>query len=693
MMNVIVKRTSSNTSCLIYSRYSNYSNYSIFSKYSNYSKYHINFHSNSNAITLKQRSSPYNFNNFRLNSTQNTSQKQQQQHVSKKEMFQSLIKFIWPKGWKKDAFDIKSKVIFSIALLVGSKILTIQVPFFFKNIVDELNKYNTIETITNNATTSITPEALAAVPISLVVMYGLSRTLATLFQEMRNAVFANVAQSAIRKVSRNVFEQLHKLDLEFHLNRQTGALSRIIDRGGRSINFILGAMVLRIIPTSLELGLVSSLLAYKCGPIYAGITVTTLTVYTLFTVLITNWRTAFRKAMNKSENEASNKAIDSLINFETVKYFNNEIFEADRYDKSLSNFQNSSLKTQTSLALLNFGQGTIFSVGVTAMMYLAANEIVNGTMSVGDIVLVNGLLIQLSVPLNFVGSVYRETVQAMIDMEEMFKLQLNKPKVIETSNATSLIIPKLNTNTLLSPPPYAIEFKDVYFKYNKNINILNGLTFNIKHGDTIAIVGPSGCGKSTLLRLLYRFYNINSGNIKIFNQDISNITLDSLRQSIGVIPQDTILFNGTLKYNLLYGKLNATENELNQVIKMANLENSILRLSNGLNTIVGERGLKLSGGEKQRVAIARTMLKNAPLLLCDEATSSLDNQTEINIMKSLKEIAKDRTTILIAHRLSTVQDADKIIVLDKGKVAEQGTHHELMKKQNGLYAKMWNLQN
>jgi len=494
--------------------------------------------------------------------------------------------------WPRNDNPVKYRVVGAMTLLLGSKLLTITVPFIFKELVDNLNT-------TNVGTGMVSVEVVAAVPLSLVLCYGLARAGASGTEQLRNALFASVSQRAIRRVATDVFLHLHNLDLAFHLNKQTGKLSRIIDRGGRSIDFVLSSLVFRVVPTGLELVLVSGLLASKCGPLYALVTLSTLGAYSAFTIAITKWRTGFRRSMNQMESEASAKVVDSLINYETVKYFTNEKYEVQRYDESLQGYEKAALRTQTSLALLNFGQAGIFSVGLTAMMYMASNEIIQGSMTVGDIVLVNGLLFQLSVPLNFVGSVYRELRQAFIDMDEMFVLSGEAPKVSDSPTAKDLVLPLYSS----SCSGNAIEFKDVHFSYGER-KVLNGLSLSVRQGETVGVVGPSGCGKSTLLRLLFRFYDLESGSLKIYDQELRDVTLDSLRKSIGVIPQDTVLFNESLYFNLAYGNVNTTKKEVEQVSQMAHLTHLIKALPDGYETRVGERGLKLSGGEKQRVAVS-----------------------------------------------------------------------------------------
>uniref|UniRef100_A0A674C2N8 Iron-sulfur clusters transporter ABCB7, mitochondrial n=1 Tax=Salmo trutta TaxID=8032 RepID=A0A674C2N8_SALTR len=512
---------------------------------------------------------------------------------------------------------------------------------------------------------------------------GVSRAGSALFNELRNAVFGKVAQSSIRRIAKNVFLHLHSLDLGFHLSRQTGALSKAIDRGTRGISFVLSAIVFNLGPTALEMGLVSAILYYKCGVEFAAVTLGTLGAYTAFTIAVTQWRTRFRIEMNNADNEAGNAAIDSLLNYETVKYFNNEKYEAEKYDGYLKSYEASSLKTTYTLAMLNFGQSAIFSVGLTGIMVLASKGIMAGSMTVGDLVMVNGLLFQLSLPLNFLGTVYRETRQALIDMNTLFTL-LSIDTKIKTDLAPPLSV---------TPQDATIRFEDVYFEYLEGQKVLEGVSFQVPAGKKVAIVGGSGSGKSTIMRMLFRFYEPQKGNIYIAGQNIRDVGLDSLRRAVGVVPQDAVLFHNTIFYNLQYGNINATPEEVYQVARLAGIHDAILRMPHGYETQVGERGLKLSGGEKQRVAIARAILKNPPILLYDEATSSLDSITEENILNSMKGLVQDRTSVFIAHRLSTIVDADEIIVLNKGKIAERGDHHSLLATPGSLYADLWNTQN
>lgn len=585
---------------------------------------------------------------------------------------------------------------------MGGKLLNIQVPFIFKDIVNRLN-----------VSADTASDVVLAVPLALLVGYGLARSSAAGMQELRNAVFSTVAQGAIRRVANQVFRHLHALDLRFHLNRSTGAVSRVLDRGNRSISYVLSSMVFNVVPTILEIGLVAGILAAKCGAAYAGVTVGTLAAYVAYTVGITQWRTQFRQNMNKAENAASSKVVDSLINYETVKFFGNEEHEAKTYEESLREYQQASIKTQTSLSMLNYGQNVVFSVGLSAMMIMAAQDIVAGTMTVGDLILVNGLLFQLSVPLNFIGSVYRDLRQAFVDMENMFALRGTEPDVVESPDAKPLaLLPASSTGgtstdgltnpsvkgALATVPPVPgavgeLRFSGVHFHYPDapERGILQGLDLVVPAGRTVAVVGPSGCGKSTLVRLLFRFFDAQAGSVAVDGQSVRDVTLPSLRSVVGVVPQDTVLFNDTLQHNIAYGDLTASEEQVHKAADMAQLTEAIQRMPQGFQTHVGERGLKLSGGEKQRVACARVMLKNAPILLADEATSALDTATEAGIMGALKTLSTDRTSLLIAHRLSTVKDADLIYVLDQGQVVEAGQHESLL-QAGGLYADMWNRQ-
>ncbi|EEB20224.1 ATP-binding cassette subfamily B, member 7 [Pediculus humanus corporis] len=586
------------------------------------------------------------------------------------DMINAMMSYIWPKN---DA-QIRKRVTIALGLLVGSKVLNVSVPFFFKCAIDGLN---------TGLNMNSPEEALLTAAVSLMIGYGIARAGAVGFSELKNAVFAKVAQHSIRKIAKNVFLHLHSLDLSFHLSRQTGALSKAIDRGSRGINFALNSMVFNVVPTVIELILVCSILGWRFGPEFATVALSCVGVYAAYTLGITQWRTKFRVYMNQAENDAGNKAIDSLINYETVKYFNNEKFEADRYDSALKKYETASLKTSTSLALLNVGQNGIFSVALSVIMILAAKEIVKGNMTVGDLVMVNGLLFQLSVPLAFLGSVYREVRQALIDMQTMFLLMTMDPHIKNKSGAPLLKI---------SPETASIEFRNVFFQYEEGKPILQNLSFVIPPGKKVAIVGGSGSGKSSIIRLLYRFFEPDSGEILINGQNIKDVELESLRKNIAIVPQDSVLFHDSIYYNLHYGNLNKTREEVFKASSLADLHSTVLQWPKGYDTPVGERGLKLSGGEKQRVAIARAVLKDSPILIFDEATSSLDSITERNILDALKRATENKTSICIAHRLSTVLDASEILVLDKGKIVESGNHYNLLSSKNSLYSELWEKQ-
>eukprot|EP00088_Acartia_fossae_P021483 TRINITY_DN2291_c0_g1_i3.p1 TRINITY_DN2291_c0_g1~~TRINITY_DN2291_c0_g1_i3.p1 ORF type:complete len:713 (-),score=145.01 TRINITY_DN2291_c0_g1_i3:79-2190(-) len=592
--------------------------------------------------------------------------------VTGKDMVKAMASYIWP----KDNPAVKTRVVAACSLLVGAKVINTCVPFIFKHAVDTLNAANSLNLGTPETT-------VATMVTATLIGYGVARASALGFNELRNAVFATVAQRSIRQIALNVFRHLHNLDLSFHLNRQTGGLSKTIDRGSRGISFVLSAMLFNIFPTFLELSMVCGILAYSCGPQYAAVAFSTVALYSVFTLSITQWRTQFRVNMNKADNEAGNKAVDSLINYETVKYFNNEDYEARQYDKSLQNYEVASLKTSTSLALLNFGQNAIFSTALAAIMVMAGREIIAGSMTVGDLVMVNGLLFQLSVPLGFLGSVYREIRQALIDMQVMFQLMTVDPKISDKVQAPMLSV---------TPDNAEISFDKVCFEYIHGQKILNDLTFTVPAGKNYAIVGGSGSGKSTVIRLLYRFMEQESGRICVAGQSVDSVQMDSLRRNIAVVPQDCVLFHNTIRHNIAYGNLEASEEDIIKAAKMAELHDSIMEWPKGYDTQVGERGLKLSGGEKQRVAIARAILKDAPILIFDEATSSLDSITENSIMKALREATKGRTSICIAHRLSTVVNCDEILVLAGGHVVERGTHDHLLHLPGSKYSELWNSQ-
>ncbi len=571
------------------------------------------------------------------------------------------IRTLFPYVWA-----YKGRVLFALACLISAKLANVSVPIVFKNMIDAL---------------TITPQqAVILVPAALLVAYGVLRFSNSLFTELREIVFARVTQEAVHTISLRVFRHLHSLSLRFHLERQTGGLTRDIERGTRAVNSLVGYAIYSILPTIVEVTLVLGILLARYDPWYAGIVVITLTLYVGFTIHITNWRTALRREMNELDSAANTRAIDSLINFETVKYFNNEAFEARRYDEQLAKWSAAAIRSQKSLSYLNTGQALIISVGVTAMMWLAAQGVAAGTMTIGDLVLVNGFLIQLYIPLNFLGVLYREISQSLTDIERLFRLMAENQEVADTPDATPL-----------PPGPLALQFDQVDFSYEAQRQILHGVAFSIPAGHTLAVVGHSGSGKSTLARLLYRFYDVQGGAVRINGADIRGLTQGSLRAAIGIVPQDTVLFNDTIYYNILYGRPDASRAEVEAAARAAQLLAFIERLPEGFETRVGERGLKLSGGEKQRVAIARALLKNPAILIFDEATSALDSRTEQAIQAQLDAAAVGRTTLIIAHRLSTVMNADQILVLDHGRVIERGTHQALL-TQGGAYAQMWALQ-
>ncbi|GAB1521900.1 Iron-sulfur clusters transporter atm1, mitochondrial [Rhizoctonia solani] len=585
------------------------------------------------------------------------------------EIVKRLVVNVWPKG----EWTIKTRVVLALSLLLAGKVLNVQVPIFFKKIIDAFNIEMTADS------------TVWVIGGSVIAGYGLARISATVFSELRNAVFANVAQRAIRRVARETFEHLLHLDLKFHLTRQTGGLTRAIDRGTKSViwrswgvTFLLSSIIFHIVPTALEISMVCGILTWKFGSDFAWVTLATMAAYTWFTVRTTAWRTRFRREANQADNRAASTAVDSLINYEAVKHFGNEKHELAQYDKHLASYEKSSLKIATSLAYLNSGQNVIFSSALTMMMFLAAQGVVKGTMTVGDLVMINQLVFQLSLPLNFLGTVYRELRQSLLDMEVLFNLTKHK-RVTDVSGAKPLQL-----------QGGSIQFENVNFGYHPDRPIFRDLSFTVPAGKKVAIVGPSGCGKSTVFRLLYRFYDADSGKISIDGQDITQIQLASLRANVGVVPQDTPLFHADILHNIRYGRLGATDEEVMGAARKANVHDTIMRLPEKYATKVGERGLMISGGEKQRLAVARVMLKDPPILFFDEATSALDSQTEVDLMRNINStlLDKQRTSIFIAHRLRTVVEADLIIVLKDGKVYEQGTHESLM-RLNGLYHDMW----
>ena len=560
--------------------------------------------------------------------------------------------------------EFKWRVIVAMSLLIFSKLANVTVPLVLKEIIDAMDK----------------SKAVLVVPLFLIVGYGVLRLFSTLFGELRDAVFANVTQRAIRRVALKVFEHLHSLSLRFHLDRQTGGVSRDIERGTRGIGFLLNFTLFNILPTLLEIGLVAAILLKKYSVWFAVITFITLVIYIAFTLFITEWRMVVRRTMNDLDSKANTRAIDSLLNYETVKYFGNEQYEAHRYDHNMEHWETAAVRNQTSLALLNSVQSVIIAIGITALMLLAADQVVKGKMTVGDLVLVNVFMIQLYMPLHFLGFVYREIRHALADMEKMFSLLHEDREIADAPDARILQVGNA-----------AVQFEHVSFAYAPDRQILFDVSFAIPAGHTVAVVGASGAGKSTLSRLLFRFYDVQQGRISINGQDIRGVTQTSLRAVIGIVPQDTVLFNDTIYYNIAYGRPEATRKEIIAAAQSAHIHDFIESLPQGYDSMVGERGLKLSGGEKQRVAIARAILKNPAILIFDEATSALDSKSEKAIQAELRAIAKNRTTLVIAHRLSTVVDADQILVMDNGCIAERGTHRELL-AMNTLYAQMWNLQ-
>jgi len=569
----------------------------------------------------------------------------------------SLLPFIWAH---------RLRVLVALSCLIAAKGANVTVPMVFKHLVDAL---------------TITPEqAFIVVPAALLLAYGALRFSTSLLTELRELVFARVTQGAVREISLRVFRHLHALSLRFHLERQTGGLTRDIERGTRSIGSLISYTLYSILPTLVEIGLVVGILLVQYDAVFALITLATLTLYIVFTVVVTNWRTALRREANELDSAANARAIDSLLNFETVKYFNNEAFEARRYDEQLQKWTAAQLRNQMSLSGLNIGQAAIIAVGVTTMMWQAASRVAAGSMTLGDIVLVNAFLIQLYIPLNFLGVMYRELRQALTDIERMFGLLGQHREIADAIDAR-----------VLPPGPADVRFEAVDFAYDARRPILHGIDLDIPAGSTVAVVGHSGSGKSTLARLLYRFYDVQGGSIRVNGADIRHLTQDSLRAAIGIVPQDTVLFNDSLYYNIAYGRPDASREEVEAAAQAAQLEDFIARLPEGYDTRVGERGLKLSGGEKQRVAIARALLKNPAILIFDEATSALDSRTEKAIQGQLELAAEGRTALIIAHRLSTVMNADEIIVLDQGRIIERGRHFDLLAR-DGAYTQMWLLQ-
>jgi len=578
--------------------------------------------------------------------------------------FKLLLPYLWPKKRR----DLKTRVSFAVVALIFAKIASVTTPLVLGGAVNSLTELSSGINL------------FMLVPVALIAGYGFTRIVAFTFVQVRDALFSKVSQHSIRQISLNMFRHLHNLSLQFHLNRQTGALAKYIDRGTKGIDFLLRYVLFNVVPTFFEIFLVSGILFYLYGPWYAVITLTTIGLYSYLTFQITEWRNEFRKRMNQADNEVSTKMIDSLLNFETVKYFNNEKFEFDRLDVSLKDYELAANQSRHSLSLLNVAQTFIIMLGITIMLVMSAYGIKEGDIDVGGFVVINAYMLQLYQPLNWLGSVYREIRQALTDMENMFSL-------LEVSTVS-----KDNLEDIPQDNNAEIRFDKVSFDYDVRRTIIKDISFTVPNGKKVAIVGPTGAGKSTISRLLFKFYNPKAGGIYINNKNINNISERSLRQIIGVVPQDTVLFNDTIYYNIAYGNTGASKKKVISAAQNADIHNFILSLPDGYETIVGERGLKLSGGEKQRVAIARTILKNPKIFFFDEATSALDSSTEKEIQRNLENISKDKTTLIIAHRLSTAANADNIIVLDRGAIIEQGTHESLL-LQKGKYFEMWEKQN
>jgi ATP-binding cassette, subfamily B, heavy metal transporter len=584
------------------------------------------------------------------------------------------VRELWPYMWPADRFDLRMRIVWASVLLILAKFVTVSVPFAFKWATDALV-----------STPQVTNEllfwpALAAAPIALTLIYGALRLLMALLTQARDALFASVAMHAVRRLALEVFQHMHELSLRFHVERKTGGLTRVLERGRNGIETIVRVTMLTAVPTVVEFVLILGVLLYAFDWRYAAITLIMIVAYMVFTRKATDWRITIRRTMNDSDTDANTKAIDSLLNYETVKYFSAEGREAARYDKSMARYEAASVRAYISLAVLNAGQAAIFTVGLTLCMVLVVQGIQEGRHTVGDFVLVNAMLIQLYQPLNFMGMVYREIKQGITDIEQLFEILGRSPEIADRPGARALVVRDGH-----------VRFEDVHFSYVPQRPILRGVSFDVPAGRTVAIVGPSGAGKSTISRLIFRFYEPSSGRILIDGQDLADVTQVSLRQALGMVPQDTVLFNDTIGYNIRYGRWEANEAEVAEAARLAQIEPFIASLPEGFQTAVGERGLKLSGGEKQRVAIARTILKGPPILVLDEATSALDSFTEKEIQDALESVSRGRTTIVIAHRLSTVINADEILVLDKGVIAERGRHQDLLSK-GGLYAALWDRQ-
>ena len=589
-------------------------------------------------------------------------------------LFMTVI-HLWPYIWPSDRRDLKLRVLGAMVLLLAAKLATIAVPFTFKWATDALAGHGTAPA----AATDWLAWALA-VPVAMTIAYGGMRILMAALTQLRDGIFAKVAMHAVRRLAFRTFVHMHELSLRFHLERKTGGLTRVLERGRNAIETIVRMVILQLSPTIIELTLIVGVLMWQFDWRYVAVIMATVTVYLMYTYHATEWRIGIRRKMNESDTDANIKAIDSLLNYETVKYFSAEQREAERYDKSMARYEDASVRAYTSLAVLNAGQAVIFTLGLAAAMAMCAFEIKAGTKTIGDFVLINSMMIQLYQPLNFMGMVYREIKQAVIDIELMFSILAREPEIKDVPGARPLKVASGN-----------IRFENVRFAYELERRILKGISFDVPAGKTVAVVGPSGAGKSTISRLLFRFYDLAGGRILIDGQDIARVTQSSLRQVVGMVPQDTVLFNDTIRYNIRYGRWEASNAEVEEAAKLAQIDSLIRMAPKGYETEVGERGLKLSGGEKQRVAIARTILKAPPILVLDEATSALDSHTEKEIQDALERVSKGRTTLVIAHRLSTIVGADEIIVLDQGEIVERGAHYALL-AANGLYASMWNRQ-
>jgi len=598
----------------------------------------------------------------------------ERQSAEKATLIGTLI-HLWPYIWPGDRIDLKMRVVWSVVLLLVAKLATLAVPFTFKWATDALSGKGTAPIEPSNWLVWV-----VAAPLIMTASYGALRVLMAVLTQWRDGIFARVAMHAVRKLAYITFVHMHELSLRFHLERKTGGLTRILERGRNGIETIVRMVILQLIPTIVEVSLLMVVLFWQFDWRYVLATLITVVVFMYFTYAATEWRIAIRRKMNDSDTEANTKAIDSLLNYETVKYFGAETREAQRYDRSMERYEQASVKTYTSLAVLNTGQAVIFTFGLTATMLMCAIGVRQGRNTVGDFVLINAMMIQLYQPLNFMGMVYREIKQAIIDIEKMFDVLEQRPDVKDVPGAKPLVV-----------TAGSLRFDDVRFAYEPDRPILKGLSFEVPAGKTVAIVGPSGAGKSTISRLLFRLYDVSSGTISIDGQDIRSVTQASLRAAIGMVPQDTVLFNDTIRYNIRYGRWDASDAEVERAAQLAQIDGFIRMSPKGYETQVGERGLKLSGGEKQRVAIARTVLKAPPILVLDEATSALDSHTEHEIQEALDRVSRNRTSLVIAHRLSTIVSADEIIVLDQGLIVERGTHGELLAR-GGLYASMWNRQ-